>query len=212
MLDVRPVDIFDGAPKLILSNDKHGPWVRDIRRGEGVQSWQLDIAPTDQKNLALIWTTPSIRAGKVLVLRDVVADRLIDMTAYENYDIPCPTQLPQGRFKIYLGTAEEVKDAADEPTNTRPSRYRLYQNFPNPFNPSTSISFDLPSSGNVKLGIFNILGRRVITLIDEHLDTGSHLVQWNGRDSNGEAVAAGMYFARLAAGDYSASIKLILVK
>ena len=60
--------------------------------------------------------------------------------------------------------------------------------------------------------IFNILGRRVTTLVDDNLDIGSHHAHWDGRDSNGDPVAAGVYFARLAAGDFSSSIKLVLVK
>ena len=75
--------------------------------------------------------------------------------------------------------------------------YRLEQNYPNPFNPSTKIQFALPAAGTAKLQIFDMLGRRVNTLVNAPLQAGSHAYGWNGRNSAGQTVAAGMYVYRL---------------
>jgi len=84
--------------------------------------------------------------------------------------------------------------------------------FPNPFNPETQIAFSLPVSSNVKIEIYNILGQRVVTVTDKRFDAGSHRVRWNSQDESGATVASGMYFARMTAGEFSASKKLVIMK
>jgi len=93
-----------------------------------------------------------------------------------------------------------------------PRVFSLDQNYPNPFNPTTTIKFALPKSSNVNLEIYNILGRRVTTLINEQLDAGYHTVKWNSTDSEGRDVATGVYFYRLKAGDFVKSKKMLLLK
>jgi flagellar hook assembly protein FlgD len=73
----------------------------------------------------------------------------------------------------------------------------LYANYPNPFNPSTTIRFDVPQSGLVNLTIYDLNGRRIATLVDENMAAGSHQVSWNGRDASGISVASGVYIYRL---------------
>jgi hypothetical protein len=85
--------------------------------------------------------------------------------------------------------------------------FTLKQNFPNPFNPSTDISFDLLLSSFVSLKIFDITGREVATLISEKLSLGNHTRQWS---ANG--LSSGVYFYRLQAGSYIETKKLVLVK
>jgi len=93
-----------------------------------------------------------------------------------------------------------------------PREYSLDQNYPNPFNPSTEIKFALPQASNVSLEIFNILGRRVTTLINDRLDAGYHSVTWDGINSKGQDVATGVYLYRLKAGDFVKSKKMLLLK
>jgi hypothetical protein len=89
---------------------------------------------------------------------------------------------------------------------------QLLQNSPNPFNPSTIIKFYIPSSSNVTIKIYNILGREIITLFYEQTTAGYHDVYWNGKNSRGEAVASGIYIYRLTAGSFSQTKKMNLVK
>lgn len=78
-----------------------------------------------------------------------------------------------------------------------PQNYSLHQNFPNPFNPLTSIKFDLPDNGWVTLEIYNLLGQKMKTLIDRELNAGYHAVAWNGKNDHGLRVSAGVYLYRI---------------
>jgi hypothetical protein len=93
-----------------------------------------------------------------------------------------------------------------------PTVFALHGNYPNPFNPATTIAFDLPSPQQVKLTVFGLDGRRILQLISERLTAGRHEVIWRGRDDNKRTVAAGTYLYRVQAGSWSATGKLNLVK
>jgi hypothetical protein len=88
----------------------------------------------------------------------------------------------------------------------------LYQNVPNPFNPVTTIRYDLPTAERVQLWIVDVSGRRVRTLVDELQTPGSRDVVWNGHDDEGSAVASGVYFSVLEAGKQRLTKKLVLLK
>jgi hypothetical protein len=83
---------------------------------------------------------------------------------------------------------------------------------PNPFNPTCEIRFDLPTAGSVVVAIYDAQGRHVRTLLPSTLGAGPHSVGWDGRNGAGQAVAAGVYLARIAAGGSTASVKLTLAK
>ncbi len=93
-----------------------------------------------------------------------------------------------------------------------PTDYILNQNYPNPFNSSTMISFDLPDNGQVELSIYDVLGRKVTTLLNENMSAGNHSVTWNGRSDNGESVATGVFFYRLQSKDFDQTKRMLLVK
>jgi len=93
-----------------------------------------------------------------------------------------------------------------------PERYELMQNHPNPFNAGTVIQFTNRRDGNVKLDVFNILGQHVRTLMDEYRGYGTYAVDWDGKDESGRSVSSGMYFYRLAAGDFTDVKKMVLIK
>jgi hypothetical protein len=93
-----------------------------------------------------------------------------------------------------------------------PSYVTLLQNHPNPFNPATVIRYALPVAGDVKLEIFDVLGRRVAVLVDEYESEGYKSVEWSGKNEAGEAVASGVYVYRLKVGDFAQSRKMLLLK
>ncbi len=93
-----------------------------------------------------------------------------------------------------------------------PTPLALRQNFPNPFNPSTTIAFALERSGPVKLQVYDARGRLVRTLVDEAREAGAHSVAWDGRDNGGRSSAAGVYLYRLDAGSSSLQRKMTLLK
>jgi len=83
---------------------------------------------------------------------------------------------------------------------------------PNPFNPSTTIQFHLAESDVVMLQIFDVLGRQVRTLVERKISAGSHSFKWDGKNSFGVDVAAGLYFASLKTDSDIQTIKLLLVR
>lgn len=93
-----------------------------------------------------------------------------------------------------------------------PAAFELEQNYPNPFNPSTRISFALPQGDRVRLTIYDVLGRQVRMLADGEYPAGRHELEWDGRDSDGAAVASGVYFYKLETAGQSATRKMLLVK
>ncbi|MCK4546349.1 MAG: T9SS type A sorting domain-containing protein, partial [Candidatus Eisenbacteria sp.] len=95
---------------------------------------------------------------------------------------------------------------------TIPLRVVELRNYPNPFNPKTVVEFGITRTTPVKLTVYDVNGRVVRTLVEEEMDMGTYQVLWNGKDSNGHAVAAGVYYCRLEAGDRLEMKKLVLVK
>ncbi|MBN2828818.1 MAG: carboxypeptidase regulatory-like domain-containing protein [Candidatus Cloacimonetes bacterium] len=89
---------------------------------------------------------------------------------------------------------------------------RLNNNYPNPFNPETTFSFDIKERCKVTLDIFNIKGQLVHSLMDEMVNQGSHSVIWNGKDVSGKTVSSGVYYYRLQAGEYTATKCMVLMK
>jgi len=86
-------------------------------------------------------------------------------------------------------------------------QFNLSQNYPNPFNPTTTINYSLPKAGDVKLTVYNSIGSKVATIVDDNKPAGNYSVQFNGSN-----LASGIYLYRLETGNYSAAKKLILLK
>jgi hypothetical protein len=97
-------------------------------------------------------------------------------------------------------------------SSTLPEQYVLYQNYPNPFNPVTTIRYDLPDDAYVTLIIHDMMGRRVITLVDGPQTAGNRFTQWNGTDEQGRPVTSGVYLAVLRDGTSIDIQKMILLK
>jgi flagellar hook assembly protein FlgD len=93
-----------------------------------------------------------------------------------------------------------------------PVRFSLGNNYPNPFNPITKISFDVPTSSRVVLRIYDVRGNEIRTLVSGVMPFGSHTVTWNGADGRGRAVSSGVYFYRIEAEGFAATHKMMLVK
>jgi subtilisin family serine protease len=93
-----------------------------------------------------------------------------------------------------------------------PNRYALLDNRPNPFNPTTTIAYDLPRDSRVRLVVYDVHGKPVRELVSANEPAGRHQVAWDGRNQQGQPVASGVYFYRLAAGDFVATKKMVLLK
>ncbi len=90
--------------------------------------------------------------------------------------------------------------------------FQLYQNFPNPFNASTTVKYRIPLNGYVSLKVYNILGREIRTLVDGFREAGVYRVVWDGKDDRGMQAASGVYFYKIHIGEFEQIRKLLLVK
>jgi hypothetical protein len=97
-------------------------------------------------------------------------------------------------------------------SQTIPPVFALHTNYPNPFNPSTNISFSIPSPAKVKLTVYNVKGQKVKELINDTIDMGTHTVQWDGTDHRNRKVSSGLYFSHLEHEGKSKTIKMMLMK
>lgn len=111
-------------------------------------------------------------------------------------------------FSPSLTGVREIPGSEDN----RPSEVSLSQNYPNPFNPETYIEFDLSKATHVKIDVFNIVGQRVRTLVDEDMEPGKYVADWDSKDEQGNSVSSGIYFYRMQAADFSDMKKMLLVK
>ncbi len=96
--------------------------------------------------------------------------------------------------------------------STIPIEFNLNQNFPNPFNPFTSINYEITEESNVNIIIYDLTGKEVKTLINEYQPKGQHYVIWNGKNNAGQAVSGGVYFYKLQASDLTQTRKMVLLK
>ncbi|MEE9441706.1 MAG: FlgD immunoglobulin-like domain containing protein [candidate division Zixibacteria bacterium] len=96
--------------------------------------------------------------------------------------------------------------------NAIPTTYGLSQNWPNPFNPTTSFSISTPNAGDLKLSVYNILGQQVKDLANGYREAGTYDFLWDGTDDNGSKVASGVYFYRAKINDFSETKKMVLTK
>ena len=105
---------------------------------------------------------------------------------------------------LHLPTAQRME--------LRPRAFRLLQNVPNPFNPITTIAFELPTEARVDLAVYNLVGQRVRTLVKEMRPAGRYRVTWDSRDDFGRKVSSGIYFYHLAAGKFEATRRMLLLR
>jgi len=110
---------------------------------------------------------------------------------------------PGGINTSYLSNLEQAWN---------PVEFKVYNNYPNPFNPITTLSYDLPENSFVNITIYNLLGREVRTLVNQNQDAGFKSVIWNGSNSFGKPVSAGVYIYQIRAGKYVHTNKMLLLK
>jgi hypothetical protein len=101
-------------------------------------------------------------------------------------------------------------DVSDAPV--LPDGFAIHQNYPNPFNPTTTISYDLPKRSQVTLGIYDLLGKQIKTLVNQSQDAGNRIAVWDGTDDLGRPVSAGVYLYQIQAGEFTQTRKMLLLK
>ncbi len=172
-------------------------------------------------NIVLMWDAPRREFVHYCIYKN--DELLTTTTGVFHVDV----NVPSGYYEYYV-TAVYSGDYESEPSNTAtiqhtdtennllPIRTELMGNFPNPFNPETTISFNLKEAANVNITIFNLKGEKIRTLIEGEKDAGSYNIIWNGIDKNGKSVPSGVYFYKMVSegnsGRYTSTKKMILLK
>ncbi len=111
----------------------------------------------------------------------------------------------------FPGDPTSVQEPSPDLTRL-PEKFQLFQNYPNPFNPQTTIEYSLAGSGRVLIEIYNILGQKVTTLVDNYHERGFYKVQWQGKDNSGRNIASGVYIYKIKSGDFAQTKKLLLLR
>ncbi|MFC1898370.1 T9SS type A sorting domain-containing protein [Candidatus Cloacimonadota bacterium] len=180
------------------------------------------IAASNWPNISLSWNAPT--ESRDIVSYNVYQDNAqitnTTETSYEHENVPAGTYI-YNVAAVYDGNWEgELSDDAEvvhenpngADPNLIPMITTLEGNFPNPFNPTTTIKFGLHEDQQVAIIIYNIKGEKVRTLVNDELNTGYYNMLWNGKDDNNKPASSGIYFYKMKAGDYQETKKMILMK
>jgi len=182
----------------------------------------------DTGELNIIWTEPY---DPVLPIISYKVYRKFNAGIYEMVHETTGTTYTEiltlvGNYKYYIvaryinadGSPSDVLEipfpfvTGTDPDNIPGLVTKLKGNYPNPFNPTTTIAFDLAKSSAVNLRIYNLKGQLVKTLVNRDLAAGQHSVVWNGKDENNRAVSSGVYFYRMETRNYKSTNKMLLMK
>jgi len=196
-----------------------------------------NLTVTTQSNLVILnWNAPANRSfevgidektgEKITISRNLIGYRIY-RDGYAVVDVPAgdnsytEQDLPVGIYEYYVtalyseGESLPSNIVTTEQSDTGdyiPLETSLKGNYPNPFNPTTTISFDLANSSDVNLEVYNIKGQKIITLVDDDYAAGQHFVIWNGKDASNRNVASGVYFYKMVTNNYSEIKKMMLLK
>ncbi len=148
-------------------------------------------------------------------------------TSYFGYDGPDDVLIDQVQFRMRDDTNEEILVEAFAPAlhfyghsavataipeENPVAATELFASYPNPFNPKTTLNFNLAQTGQVQLGVFDVQGRHIKVLLDERKAAGPHAIEWDGTNAKGERMASGVYLAKFVSEDLEMTHKMILMK
>ena len=197
-------NVYANSPDCIFSYDQ-------------VPDWYQDMVPYPEIGATNAFTFAQGPIDGLSYLHNGVCATSVDVpnyrTFYLSFDFSQINNLNQNRelFSDLMDWFEISPSSIDESLTNGVKNY-LGNSYPNPFNPTTTIEFFTQEPGVANLCIYNLKGQKVKTLVDDHLASGIHKVEWNGTDDHGKAVGSGIYMMRMQTGSFSASKKITLIK
>ena len=235
ILDNEPIrgielDIYHDSPSLVYAGVSKGEKLENVVDEEGNPRTMTLLGNYLEDHLkVLAYSTSRARTAGDGLEGDLVH---ISYELVEGADLPSEvtfflglanlpgTSMDPELLNVVCGYPDEDSPVVVE-TNalsldenlTIPTQFALHQNYPNPFNPSTQISFDIPAGSElVSLNIYNILGKKVSTLLNNVVNPGKHKIEWNAKDNEGNPVASGIYFYELSSSSFTARKKMLLIR
>ncbi len=196
--------VYSNSPDVIV-NDNCPDWYADEVENPEIWSWasfSFQDGPIGGYAYAY-----ELGAG-------IWLDNLIYKSFFMTFDLSQFTSEADRKMLIqdavdWFGISTGIDEPGDEVSDVRSS---LSQNRPNPFNPTTTIAYNIAQPGDVLLEIYNVAGQRMRTLVDERRSSGPHEVMWDGRNDHGESVGSGIYFYRIMSDEFTSMKKMILLK
>jgi hypothetical protein len=182
----------------------------DIRPAiEEFETWLFEVSSTPLTSLQLTFEdVESVPAQYDVYLINEANGDQIDLRSESSYHFR--NQKPLSTFRVVVGERGAIGETLD---TALPTEFALEDNYPNPFNPSTSFYISLPVASMIKVKVYNILGKEIKTIYDGLGEPGKRLFSWNGTDANGREVASGVYIYILTTNeDISLTRKMILMK
>tara|TARA_B100001564_G_scaffold16568_1_gene12713 strand:- start:3 stop:941 length:939 start_codon:yes stop_codon:yes gene_type:complete len=235
ILDNEPIrgielDIYHDSPSLVYSGVSKGEKLENVTDEEGNPRTMTLLGNYLEDHLkVLAYSTSRARTAGDGLEGDLIhvsyelvegADLPSEVTFYLGLANLPGTSMDPELLNVVCGFPDEDSPVVVE-TNALsldenlavPTQFALHQNYPNPFNPSTQISFDVPEGSElVRLNIYNILGKKVSTLLNNVVNPGRHKVEWNAKDNEGNPVASGIYFYELSSSSFTARKKMLLIR
>ena len=205
------VSVYFAHPEWKKATARYSTDTRPLPQDGAVWPVEIVTARRDQVHLTFEGLS-GVPAGYEVWLVDEVLGIRQDLRQTDTYTVvgggrrdPRPLKLVVGRPGFVEGEVQAAQEL--------PERFELYPNFPNPFNPSTTIRYGVPEASVVTLVVYDILGRQVALLErGQEQEAGYHAMIWDGRDDAGKQVASGVYFVRMQAGRFVQTQKMVLVK
>ncbi|MFL2983009.1 MAG: T9SS type A sorting domain-containing protein [Candidatus Neomarinimicrobiota bacterium] len=160
------------------------------------------------------WLTVSPFRGNVSAFAGYNDSMSVQIGAYGVYDdfsMDDELLVESGAISFNIPITFGAEVSLDE-TEVTPLEFALDQNYPNPFNPETNIRFALAENSEVNISIFNLVGQKVVTLVNQTMEAGVYDVKWNGTNKSGSLLPTGMYFYEMRTSEYHSVKKLVLVK
>jgi len=198
-----------------LPGEEVPPATSDIRElGSDVQIWSAELnAAGILEPVELSWSIQkTLPSDFAVMLVDLSTKQKIDMLSGQSYDLGHINERYAHQIRLVAGTPDQVTLAVDEILAAIPEELSLDGNYPNPFNPITTIRFGLPEPQKVRITVINLLGQEITELVNGWHDIGRHEVVWRGQDHLGRPVASGMYFTVLSDGNKTVVQKMLLLK
>jgi hypothetical protein len=176
-------------------------------------AWELEIKTNIRDRVQLTFAgLESVPDEFEIWLVDEPLNLTQNLRATPNYYVAGVGEKHPKRLKLLVGKSDFIEETLQD-VQQIPTEFELSQNFPNPFNPVTTIRYGLPREESVTLKVYNILGESVATLLDkEKKSAGLHVAIWDGRDVHGRQVASGVYVYQLVAGNSHLTRKIALVR
>ena len=160
------------------------------------------------------WLTVSPFRGNVSAFagyNDSMSVQIGAFGVYDDFSMEDELLVESGNVSFNIPITFGAEVSVDENAVT-PMEFALEQNYPNPFNPETNISFAVAENSNVNISIFNLVGQKIVTLVNQTMDAGVYDVKWNGTNERGALLPTGMYFYEMRTPGYHSVKKLVLVK